>query len=101
MQKLKNQSIRVIAETKKPLKRAKVWINMSINELAIACNRSVDNVIEALEVLGIEGNFQPRTPISDLKIIVEILKKLGIKAEFTAPPSFKISEVMEKDLIKR
>ncbi|XP_033227277.1 translation initiation factor IF-2, mitochondrial isoform X1 [Belonocnema kinseyi] len=103
--KKKRQNVRVIAEPKKVLERVTVWKDMTIEELANGCKRSVDNVIEALSLVGVQGNFRPKTPICDTKILIEVVKKLGRKCEIRlrpVAPGVKISEVFEEiEAVKR
>ena len=94
----------MIAEPKKVLERVVVWKDITIKELANGCKKSVNNVMEALSMLGIHGDFSPRTPISDMKIIIEVVKKLGRRCEIRlkpAGPAVKIEDINETDAVKR
>lgn len=80
-----------------------MWQGITIDQLAINCNKSVHQIIQALSLIGITGDFVPETPIADLNILKETVKKMGLKTQLK--PNIKQNEISkidkEKELTKR
>lgn len=103
VKKSKRENIRIIMEKKKSLQKVEVWKGITINELATNCKRTVQQVTQALAIIGVKGDFHPETPIADLKIIRDTVGKMGLKLEIKTnhekKEELKIDK--EKELSKR
>ncbi|CAG7786026.1 unnamed protein product [Allacma fusca] len=65
-----------------------VWKNISITELAKELNRSVDDIFEVmLYVPNTDSYDKPSSKIDDAQVIRDIVKRLGYRSTFVAPPS--------------
>uniref|UniRef100_A0A1A9X2L9 Tr-type G domain-containing protein n=1 Tax=Glossina brevipalpis TaxID=37001 RepID=A0A1A9X2L9_9MUSC len=69
-----------------------VWRYMTVQELSISAKRSLDDVQEAmLFVKGIE-NLEFSSQLNDLKMIQEIVKRLGARMRIVAAPLNSVNE---------
>uniref|UniRef100_A0A1B0G3I3 Uncharacterized protein n=1 Tax=Glossina morsitans morsitans TaxID=37546 RepID=A0A1B0G3I3_GLOMM len=69
-----------------------VWRHMTVQDLSTSAKRSLDDIQEAmLFVKGIE-NLESTAQLDDLKIIQEIVKRLGARIRVVGAPSDNANE---------
>lgn len=75
-----------------------VWRFMTVQELAENAERELDDVQEAMLYVKEAPDIHPKTRLSDINIIKDIVKKCGMRIRIVADPSTKKStEEVEKD----
>ncbi|XP_066977769.1 translation initiation factor IF-2, mitochondrial isoform X2 [Macrobrachium rosenbergii] len=79
-----------------------VWKNMTVQELADAVGRDLDTLFEIfLYVEDSEIYDSPRTPIDNVKVIQEAVKRAGFRCDFSSNPLRVEKKKENKDAVKR
>ncbi|XP_064111315.1 translation initiation factor IF-2, mitochondrial-like [Macrobrachium nipponense] len=79
-----------------------VWKNMTVQELADAVGRDLDTLFEIfLYVDDSEIYDSPRTPIDNVKVIQEAVKRAGFRCDFSSNPLRVEKKKENKDAVKR
>lgn len=75
---------------------------MTVRELALSANRSIDDVLEALYFVDKAGDYDENSIFEDPPALYETVRKLGAKPKVVHPPSEKkIVSNNDEDVVKR
>lgn len=79
-----------------------VWRNMTVENLAVALERDLEHVQEAMLYVKGANDLDPSARLADIKIIKEIANKCGMKTKIIAAPTIiEIDESKDKDVTPR
>ncbi|XP_076659263.1 mitochondrial translation initiation factor 2 [Halictus rubicundus] len=89
---------------KRPLRKklpvVEVWKHITIRELAISANRSVADVINVLNIIGISRYSNPNTMLVNSTLVADVVKKLGCTAKTIVRPGIHIEDQKYKDIVR-
>ncbi|XP_046805266.1 translation initiation factor IF-2, mitochondrial isoform X2 [Lucilia cuprina] len=74
-----------------------IWRHMTVDQLSKSTSRSLEDVQEAMLFVKDADNIEPSAQLHDIKVIQEIVKKLGARVRIVAAPTSATSEIESKD----
>ncbi|KAM7363658.1 mitochondrial translation initiation factor 2 isoform 2-T2 [Cochliomyia hominivorax] len=74
-----------------------IWRHMTVEQLSKATRRSLEDVQEAMLFVKDADNIEPFSQLHDLKVIQEIVKKLGARVQIVSAPADVATEDESKD----
>lgn len=63
-----------------------VWRNITVRELANACDKSLDDIQEVMLYVKDVEDIEPSARLEDVKVIRDIVQKCGLKSRIVAAP---------------
>ncbi|XP_051159075.1 translation initiation factor IF-2, mitochondrial [Leptopilina boulardi] len=98
LKKTKRVNIQMIATPKKQFNKVQVWKGITVNELAINCNRNEEQIFEVLSLIGVKGNFESNTSIVSVSVIKDVVEKMGFRIQMKSKYEKKEDSKLEKEM---
>lgn len=88
----------MIASPKKQFNKVQVWKGITVNELAINCDRNVKQIFQVLSLIGVKGDFEPNTSIVSVSVIKDVVEKMGLRVQMKSKYEKKENSKLEKEM---